>query len=125
MTGDIHNIETVIKDLISHYGWIIIVLFVVSFFKTMLHGIIVSLGVFFGSDIQPDDILYISGRQARVVRVGFRKTIFYMTDRSTKLMVPNDQLNRLTIEKRLPKNGKEYLPKKYEFDIRKNEKEKE
>ena len=68
--------------------------------------------VFMGNDFNNDDIIYISGRQARIVRVGIRNTCFYMTDRGTKMLVPNEQLKLLTIEKRLPKNGGEpYLPK--------------
>ena len=35
-----------------------------------------------------------------------------MTDRKTKMLVPNEQLKQLIIEKALPKNGGEpYLPK--------------
>ena len=33
------------------------------------------------------------------------KTIFYMTDRGTKMIVPNDRLKLLVIEKKLPLNG--------------------
>ena len=61
--------------------------------------------IFCGKDIENDDIIYISGRQARVVRVGLRRTIFYMTDRKTKMVVPNQQLKFLTIEKKLNLNG--------------------
>ena len=126
MPIDVQNLEGIVKNLVAHYGWIVLVLFVASFFKSMLNGFIVSLGVFFGNDINNEDIIYISGRQARVVRVGMRKTIFYMSDRGTKMMVSNDQLSQLTIEKRLPKNGNEtYLPKKYELDIREGYSEKE
>ena len=68
--------------------------------------------VFMGNNFNNDDIIYISGRQARIVRVGIRNTVFYMTDRKTKMLVPNEQLKQLTIEKTLPKNGGEpYLPK--------------
>ena len=63
-------------------------------------------------DFNNDDIIYISGRQARIVRVGIRNTVFYMLDRKTKMLVPNEQLKQLTIEKTLPKNGgAPYLPK--------------
>ena len=50
-------------------------------------------------------MLYISGRAARIVRVGFFRTVFYMVDRDTKMVVPNDRLKTLTIEKRLNRNG--------------------
>jgi len=38
------------------------------------------------------------------VRVGLFKTIFYMTDRKTKMVVPNDRLKTLIVEKLLPQN---------------------
>ena len=63
------------------------------------------LVVFLGSGFNNDDIIYISGRQARIVRVGIRSTTFYMTDRKTKMVVPNEQLKQLVVEKTLPKNG--------------------
>ena len=119
MPEDIQNLESVAQNLIAHYGWMIIVLFGAMFFKDMVHNWISGISVFVGNDINNDDIIYISGRQARVVRVGMKKSIFYMTDRGTKMIVPNNKLSELVIEKRLPKNGgQEYLPKKYEFDIR-------
>ena len=34
-----------------------------------------------------------------------------MTDRKTKMIVPNEQLKFLTIERKLPVNGKSYLLK--------------
>ena len=71
--------------------------------------------VFIGNDFNNDDIIYISGREARIVRVGITKTVFYMTDRGTKMIVPNEKLKDLTMEKilntghPLAKNG--YLTK--------------
>jgi hypothetical protein len=45
-----------------------------------------------------------------------------MTDRSTKMLVPNSQLKQLTIEKKLPVNGGEpYLPKGSEMGAMKVE----
>ena len=68
-----------------------------------------------GTDINTDDVIYISGRKSRVVRVGLRKTIFYMSDRGTKMIIPNTQLKALTIEKKLQQNGDhDYIPKETE-----------
>ena len=80
--------------------------------KDMIMNFVQGVLVFMGNDFNNDDIIYISGRQARIVRVGIRNTVFYMTDRRSKMLVPNEQLKQLTIEKTLPKNGGEpYLPK--------------
>ena len=111
MPEDIQNLESVAQNLIAHYGWMILVLFGAMFFKDMVHNWISGISVFVGNDINNDDIIYISGRQARIVRVGIRTTCFYMTDRASKMVVPNEQLKQLTIEKRLIQNGKvPYLP---------------
>ena len=87
------------------YGWFILVAFVGLLFKDAIHKAAEGLIICIGKDFCNDDVLYISGRQARIVRVGFLKTIFYMTDRGTKMIVPNDRLKLLVIEKKLPLNG--------------------
>ena len=52
-----------------------------------------------------DQPILISGRPARLVRVGILKTTFYMeVDKKTKLIVPNVQLNQLHLEVKLPKH---------------------
>ncbi len=108
-------LEQLAQNMIGYYGWMLVVAFFGLLFKESLVSMIQGLFVLFGNDINNDDILYISGRQARVVRVGFRKTIFYMTDRGTKMIVPNEKLSSLTIEKKLPRNGGlTYLPKETE-----------
>ena len=93
------------EDLIGTYGWFILAGFLAVLLKDAIHKAAEGFMVFMGKDFQNDDILYISGRQARIVRVGFFKTIFYMTDRKTKMVVPNDRLKMLVVEKTLPKNG--------------------
>lgn len=107
MEQQLINPETkkLIEDLIGSYGWFVIIAFLAILGKDALHKAAEGFLVFMGKDFQNDDILYISGRQARIVRVGLFKTIFYMTDRKTKMIVPNDRLKLLVVEKTLPKNG--------------------
>ncbi len=103
--------EKVAQDLVGQYGWLIIAALIAILAKDMIMNFAQALLVFMGSDFNNDDIIYISGRQARIVRVGVRTTCFYMTDRSSKMVVPNEQLKQLTIEKKLMQNGKvPYLP---------------
>jgi len=90
------QMKEMFEDLIGTYAVLL---------KDAIHKAAEGFMVFMGKDFQNDDILYISGRQARIVRVGFFKTIFYMTDRKTKMVVPNDRLKMLVVEKTLPKNG--------------------
>ena len=103
--------EKVAQDLVGEYGWLIMAALIAILAKDMIINFAQALLVFMGSDFNNDDIIYISGRQARIVRVGVRTTCFYMTDRSSKMVVPNEQLKQLTIEKKLMQNGKvPYLP---------------
>ena len=95
----------VIEHMMGKYGWFALMAFIALLGKDALHKAAEGFMVWIGSDFANDDILYISGRQARIVRVGLLKTIFYMSDRGTKMIVPNDRLKLLVVEKQLPKNG--------------------
>ena len=99
------EIQQAAEQLIGSYGWLVLLAFLGILFKDAIHKAAEGLLVCVGKDFCNDDVLYISGRQARIVRVGFLKTIFYMTDRGTKMIVPNDRLKLLVIEKKLPLNG--------------------
>tara|TARA_R110000850_G_scaffold216279_3_gene341807 strand:+ start:4188 stop:4694 length:507 start_codon:yes stop_codon:yes gene_type:complete len=103
--------EKVAQDLVGEYGWFVLAALGAILAKDMIMNFAQAIMVFMGSDFNNDDIIYISGRQARIVRVGIRTTCFYMTDRASKMVVPNEQLKQLTIEKKLMQNGKvPYLP---------------
>ena len=99
------ELQQAAEQLIGSYGWLLIIAFLGILFKDAIHKAVEGLLICVGKDFCNDDVLYISGRQARIVRVGFLKTIFYMTDRGTKMIVPNDRLKLLVIEKKLPLNG--------------------
>ena len=99
------------ENAIGHYGWLLVAAFAALMAKDVLFNFIQGLLIFWGSSFTADEVLYISGRQARIVRVGVTSTTFFMADRQTKMIVPNCQLKQLTVEKRLPENGGEaYLP---------------
>jgi len=109
---DKQKVEGFLENLIGEYGWLLLIAVITIMAKDMIMNFAQGILVFMGNNFNNDDIIYISGRQARIVRVGIRNTVFYMTDRKTKMLVPNEQLKQLTIEKTLPKNGGEpYLPK--------------
>ena len=107
--------QTLMEQFIGHYGWIAVTFALGFFFKESIMNIIQGMQIFMCNDFNNDDVIYISGREARIVRVGMTKTVFYMKDRGTKMVVPNEKLKNLTLEKRLPagKRGVEdgYLPK--------------
>ena len=97
--------QKTVEQLMGSYGWLVLIAFLGILFKDAIHKAAEGLLICLGKDFCNDDVLYISGRQARIVRVGILKTIFYMTDRGTKMIVPNDRLKLLVIEKKLPLNG--------------------
>ena len=112
---DVQQLEQVAQRLIGSYGWMAFGAFTMFFFKESIQSLVEGLQLMMGTDINSDDVIYISGRKSRVVRVGLRKTIFYMTDRGTKMIIPNTQLKALTLEKKLQQNGDhDYIPKETE-----------
>ena len=112
---DVQQLEQVAQRLIGSYGWMAFGAFAMFFFKESIQSLVEGVQVMMGTDINSDDVIYISGRKSRVVRVGLRKTIFYMSDRGTKMIIPNTQLKALTLEKKLQQNGDhDYIPKETE-----------
>jgi small-conductance mechanosensitive channel len=106
------QVENIAKNLFSEYGWIFAAGVVALLVKDVMINLVKGILIFYGHDFDNDDVIYISGRQARIVRVGVTSTTFYMSDRKTKMVVPNEQLKELTIEKTLGINGGDsYLPK--------------
>ena len=93
--------QSLMEQFIGHYGWIAVTFALGFFFKESIINIIQGMQIFMGNDFNNDDIIYISGREARIVRVGMTKTVFYMKDRGTKMVVPNEKLKNLTLEKSL------------------------
>ena len=81
--------------------------------KSTLESIVESIKVFWGKDLNTDDVVILNGRPARVVRVGMWKTTFFVYEVGTadgkpyvksgnKLQIQNDKLKDHIIEKPLP-----------------------
>lgn len=106
----IETTETIITDIIGHYGWMFIAAFAVLLFKNVVSNVLDGLLFMFGHDFDVDDIVYINGeKKARIIRQTPTKTVFHLIDTDRKLVVPNTALYSLKIEKVLPgaNNGKE------------------
>ena len=83
------------------------------FFKTTLETLLAGLVVFFGNDYNNDDIIILDGRPGRIVRVSMWKSTFYLytikkgadgkrfISGGTKLVIENDKLKDLKLEKPL------------------------
>lgn len=100
------QIEMVMKHLVGDYGWIIFVALVTLTFKNIIQRFVEGVMFFIGNDYNADDIVYIRGdKKARIIRHGLTKTVFYIYDTERKLIIKNDQLQSLMLEKALPQNG--------------------
>ena len=106
-------IQSNISVLLGEYGWMFLAALVVLFFKTTIESTIAGLIIFIGNDYNNDDIVILDGRPGRIVRVSMWKTTFYLYSiqkdpngkkfvaSGTKLIVENDKLKDLKIEKPL------------------------
>ena len=106
----IETTETIITDMIGHYGWMFIAAFAVLLFKNVVSNVLDGLMFMLGHDFDVDDIVYIGGeKKARIIRQTPTKTVFHLIDTDRKLVVPNTALYSLKIEKVLPgaNNGKD------------------
>jgi len=106
----IETTETIITDIIGHYGWMFLAAFAVLLFKNVVSNVLDGLLFMVGHDFDVDDIVYIGGeKKARIIRQTPTKTVFHLIDTDRKLVVPNTALYSLKIEKVLPgaNNGKE------------------
>ena len=117
MEPDAQQIENVIQSnisvLLGEYGWMFLAGLAVLFFKTTLETLLAGLVVFFGNDYNNDDIIILDGRPGRIVRVSMWKSTFYLYTIQrgadgkryiagwTKLVIENDKLKDLKLEKPL------------------------
>ena len=100
------QLEHFVTGLIGTYGWLFVVGFFALTFKNIIQRLVEGLMFFVGNDYNADDIVYIKGdKKARITRHGLTKTVFYIYDTDRKLIIRNDQLPGLMLEKSLPQNG--------------------
>ena len=107
------ELQSQIEGLLGSYGWMFLAGFAVMLFRSAIEGAVEGFKVFYGDDLNTDDVVIIDDRPARVVRVGFFKTIFFVYEVGTgpngkpyvksgnKMAVQNDQLKTHKIEKPL------------------------
>ena len=107
------ELQSQLEGLIGSYGWMFLAGFAVMLFRSAIESSVESFKVFWGDDLNTDDVVIIDERPARVVRVGLFKTIFFVYEVGTapdgkayiksgnKMAVQNDQLKVHKIEKPL------------------------
>jgi len=102
-------LESTGQDLTGKYVWLFIAGLVALMFKSSIEKLAAALFMFIGSDYKEDDVVYVDGKPGRIVRVGLTKTVFFIYDvvdgkvvSGNKLVVQNERLAGLNIEKPLP-----------------------
>ena len=102
------HLEIMAKNLIGDYGWLFIAGLIVLLFQSSIKKLAASLFVFVGGDYKTDDVVFVDGKPARIIRVGIIKTVFFIYDvhegkivGGSKLVVQNEWLAKLKIEKPL------------------------
>tara|TARA_B100000287_G_scaffold37607_1_gene34570 strand:- start:355 stop:765 length:411 start_codon:yes stop_codon:yes gene_type:complete len=102
-------IQNQVSLLIGKYGWLFLVGVLTLLFRGTIEKFVSGLFVFMGNDYNEDDVVEVDGSPARIVRVGMWTTTFFTYNvvngqivSGSKLVVQNDKLKDLKIEKPLP-----------------------
>ena len=103
------QIQNQVSLLIGEYGWLFLVGALTLLFRGTIEKLVSGLFVFMGNDYNEDDVVEVDGKPGRIVRCGMWSTTFFTYDvrdgiivGGAKLVVQNDKLKDLKIEKPLP-----------------------
>ena len=107
------QIQNEVTNIIGKYGWMFLAGAAVFLFKSTIESAVEGFKIFFGHDLNTDDVIIFDGKPARVIRVGLWKTTFFFytirkngkfhIDSGNKVSIQNDQLKTHIIEKPLKK----------------------
>jgi len=102
-------IQEQVTGMIGKYGWMFLAAAAVLLFRTTIETSVAGLMIFMGNDYNEDDVVEVDGKPSRIVRVGMWSTTFFTYDvrdgiivGGSKLVVQNDKLKDIKIEKPLP-----------------------
>ena len=102
-------IQNQVSLIIGKYGWLFIVGVMTLLFRSTIEKLVAGFMVFQGNDYNEDDVVEVDGKPGRIVRVGIWSTTFFTYDvrdgiivGGSKLVVQNDKLKDIKIEKPLP-----------------------
>ena len=103
------QIQNQVSFLLGKYGWLFIVGVLTLLFRSTIEKFVAGMMVFMGNDYNEDDVVEVDGKPGRIVRVGMWTTTFFTYDvrdgiivGGAKLVIQNDKLKDLKIEKPLP-----------------------
>ena len=102
-------IQEQVTGMIGKYGWMFLAGAAVLLFRSTIETSVAGLMIFMGNDYNEDDVVEVDGKPGRIVRCGIWSTTFFTYDvrdgiivGGAKLVVQNDKLKDLKIEKPLP-----------------------
>ena len=103
------EVQSMVSEMLGKYGWLFIVGVLTLLFRSTIEKFVAGMMVFMGNDYNEDDVVEVDGKPGRIVRVGVWSTTFFTYDvrdgiivGGAKLVVQNDKLKDLKIEKPLP-----------------------
>ena len=103
------QVQGMVSELLGKYGWLFIVGVMTLLFRSTIEKFVAGMMVFMGNDYNEDDVVEVDGKPGRIVRVGMWTTTFFTYDvrdgiivGGAKLVIQNDKLKDLKIEKPLP-----------------------
>ena len=103
-------IQNQVSLIIGKYGWLFLVGVLTLLFRGTIEKFVAGWFIFMGNDYNEDDVVEVDGRPGRIVRCGIWSTTFFLYDvvdgiiiGGSKLVIQNDKLKDLKIEKPLPK----------------------
>ena len=103
------QVQSMVSEMLGKYGWLFIVGVLTLLFRQTIEKLVAGYMIFKGNDYNEDDVVEVDGKPGRIVRVGIWTTTFFTYDvrdgiivGGAKLVVQNDKLKDLKIEKPLP-----------------------
>ena len=103
------QVQSMVSEMLGKYGWLFIVGVLTLLFRSTIEKFVAGLMIFMGNDYNEDDVVEVDGKPGRIVRCGIWSTTFFTYDvregiivGGAKLVVQNDKLKDLKIEKPLP-----------------------
>jgi len=90
--------EAAAQVLTGHLSWLFLAGVVLLLSRTAIENIVAGVVFKQGTELDFDQPLLLNGRPSRLIRVGLLKTVYYMDDRKSKMIVPNTQLVQLIVE---------------------------
>ena len=103
------EIQSMVSEMLGKYGWLFLVGVMTLLFRSTIEKFVAGWMIFLGNDYNEDDVVEVDGKPGRIVRVGVWSTTFFTYDvvdgiivGGSKLVIQNDKLKDLKIEKPLP-----------------------